>query len=67
MHASDDKLRNRYRTELKWIKRGAKARSTKQKARIGRFEELAEQVKKEDTAWRNGCCTENNTSRSESH
>ena len=47
--ATDDKLRNRYRSELKWIKRGAKARTTKQKARIGRFEELAEQVKKEDT------------------
>ncbi|MCZ2258277.1 ABC-F family ATP-binding cassette domain-containing protein [Sporosarcina sp. G11-34] len=48
--ASDDKLRNRYRTELKWIKRGAKARTTKQKARIGRFDDLAEQVKKEETA-----------------
>ena len=47
--STDDKLRNRYRSELKWIRRGAKARSTKQKARIGRFEELAEKVKKEDT------------------
>ncbi len=47
--ATDDKLRNQYRSELKWIKRGAKARSTKQKARIGRFEELAEKVKKEDS------------------
>lgn len=46
--ATDDKLRNRYRSELKWIKRGARARSTKQKARIGRFEELAEQVKKDN-------------------
>lgn len=46
--ATDDKLRNQYRSELKWIKRGAKARSTKQKARIGRFEELSEKVKKED-------------------
>lgn len=46
--ASDDKLRNRYRSELKWIKRGARARSTKQKARIGRFDELAEQVKKDN-------------------
>lgn len=46
--ATDDKLRNQYRSELKWIKRGAKARSTKQKARIGRFEELAEKVKKDD-------------------
>lgn len=46
--ATDDKLRNRYRSELKWIKRGARARSTKQKARIGRFEDLAEQVKKDN-------------------
>lgn len=28
------------RNELKWVKRGAKARSTKQKARLQRFEEL---------------------------
>ncbi|SIT80467.1 ABC-F family ATP-binding cassette domain-containing protein [Edaphobacillus lindanitolerans] len=45
--ATRDKDRNRYRNELKWIRRGAKARSTKQKARIGRFEELSEKVKKE--------------------
>ncbi|GKV68737.1 ABC transporter ATP-binding protein [Sporosarcina sp. NCCP-2716] len=43
--ATADKLKNRYRTELKWIRRGAKARSTKQKARIGRFGELEQQVK----------------------
>ncbi|MFJ7935892.1 ABC-F family ATP-binding cassette domain-containing protein [Sporosarcina sp. NPDC096371] len=48
--ATDDKLRNQYRSELKWIRRGAKARSTKQKARIGRFDELAEKVKKEESA-----------------
>ena len=48
--ATDDKLRNRYRAELKWIKRGARARSTKQKARIGRFDELAEQVKKDNSS-----------------
>lgn len=47
--SSDDKLKNRYRTELKWIKRGARARSTKQKARIGRFEELSEEMKKDNT------------------
>ena len=41
MHAAtQDKMRNRYRSELKWIRRGAKARTTKQKARIQRFEEL---------------------------
>lgn len=47
--ASDDKLKNKYRSELKWIKRGARARSTKQKARIGRFEELSEEMKKDNT------------------
>ncbi len=29
-----------YRTELEWVKRGARARSTKQKARLERFDEL---------------------------
>ncbi|WP_062197312.1 ABC-F family ATP-binding cassette domain-containing protein [Massilibacterium senegalense] len=38
------KRRNLYRQELAWMRRGAKARTTKQKARIGRFEELAEKV-----------------------
>ncbi|MGM7684770.1 ABC-F family ATP-binding cassette domain-containing protein [Cytobacillus sp. Hm23] len=38
--ASEEKRQNLYRHELAWIKRGAKARTTKQKARIKRFEEL---------------------------
>jgi ATP-binding cassette subfamily F protein uup len=38
--ASENKRQNLYRRELAWIKRGAKARSTKQKARIQRFEEI---------------------------
>ena len=38
--ASDDKRRNLLRNELKWVMRGARARSTKQKARLQRFEEL---------------------------
>ena len=38
--ASEAKLQNLYRRELAWIRRGAKARSTKQKARIQRFEEI---------------------------
>jgi ATP-binding cassette subfamily F protein uup len=42
MEALENKRQNLYRKELAWIKRGAKARSTKQKARIGRFEELKE-------------------------
>ncbi|RNF40449.1 ABC-F family ATP-binding cassette domain-containing protein [Planococcus salinus] len=47
MNAStQQKLENRFRSELKWIRRGAKARSTKQKARIQRFDELKENVQK---------------------
>ncbi|MFD1176786.1 ABC-F family ATP-binding cassette domain-containing protein [Paenibacillus puldeungensis] len=38
--ASEQKRQNLLRTELAWIRRGAKARSTKQKARIERFEKL---------------------------
>lgn len=34
------KRMNLYRNELAWIRRGAKARTTKQKARIMRFEEI---------------------------
>jgi ATP-binding cassette subfamily F protein uup len=36
------KRQNLYRTELAWIRRGARARTTKQKARIDRFEILQE-------------------------
>jgi ABC transport system ATP-binding/permease protein len=39
--ANESKRQNLYRKELAWIRRGAKARSTKQKARIDRFEELS--------------------------
>jgi ATP-binding cassette subfamily F protein uup len=38
--ASEKKRQSLFRKELAWIKRGAKARSTKQKARIERFEKL---------------------------
>lgn len=38
--ATERKNRSIYRMELEWMKRGARARSTKQKARIERFEEL---------------------------
>ncbi|MBR2567418.1 MAG: ABC-F family ATP-binding cassette domain-containing protein [Paenibacillus sp.] len=41
--ASEQKRKNLLRTELAWIRRGAKARTTKQKARIDRFEQLKEQ------------------------
>lgn len=39
--ANERKRQNLLRTELAWIKRGARARSTKQKARIERFEKLS--------------------------
>lgn len=38
--ASEEKRQNMLRRELAWIRRGAKARTTKQKARIERFEKL---------------------------
>lgn len=41
--ASERKRQNLLRTELLWMRRGARARSTKQKARIERFEELSNQ------------------------
>jgi ABC transport system ATP-binding/permease protein len=42
--ATLEKKRNLFRRELEWIRRGAKARTTKQKARIQRFEQLETQV-----------------------
>ncbi|WP_201006780.1 ABC-F family ATP-binding cassette domain-containing protein [Paenibacillus glycanilyticus] len=45
--ASEDKRQNLLRNELAWIRRGAKARSTKQKARIDRFEALKSQAPKQ--------------------
>ncbi len=39
-NANERKRQNLIRKELSWIRRGAKARSTKQKARIERFEQL---------------------------
>lgn len=40
---SEQKRQNFLRNELKWLRRGAQARSTKQKARIARYEEIREQ------------------------
>lgn len=42
--ATSEKRKNLFRRELEWIRRGAKARTTKQKARIQRFDDLSEQV-----------------------
>ncbi len=41
--ATERKRQSVLKTELEWVKRGAKARSTKQKARLKRYEELREQ------------------------
>jgi ATP-binding cassette subfamily F protein uup len=41
--ASERKRQNLLRSELAWMRRGAQARSTKQKARIERFEDLSKQ------------------------
>lgn len=41
--ASERKRQNLLRNELAWMRRGARARSTKQKARIERFEQLSSQ------------------------
>lgn len=38
--ATIEKQKNLFRRELEWIRRGAKARTTKQKARIQRFDQL---------------------------
>lgn len=45
----EDKRQNLIRNELKWVKRGARARTTKQKARLQRFDELVNRdIIKED-------------------
>ncbi|WP_413627336.1 ABC-F family ATP-binding cassette domain-containing protein [Fructilactobacillus vespulae] len=43
--AASHKAQQLYKQELKWMKAGAKARSTKQNARIERFNQLEDQVK----------------------
>ena len=42
--ASEKKRQGLLRKELAWIKKGAKARTTKQKARIDRYDKLSEQT-----------------------
>jgi ABC transport system ATP-binding/permease protein len=48
--ASFEKMRNLYRNELEWMRRGAKARTTKQKARIQRFETLDTRVSEQKSS-----------------
>ena len=43
--AMEDKRQNLLRKELAWVRRGAQARSTKQKARLQRFDELKNKEK----------------------
>ena len=40
----EDKRKQLYKQELAWMRAGAKARTTKQQARIGRFEDLKENL-----------------------
>jgi len=42
--ATFEKRKNLFRRELEWMRRGAKARTTKQKARIQRFEDLDDKL-----------------------
>ncbi|ERJ13180.1 ABC-F family ATP-binding cassette domain-containing protein [Haloplasma contractile] len=43
--ATEKKKKSLYKKELAWIRTGAKARTTKQKARIDRFETLGDSIK----------------------
>ena len=47
--ASERKKQNLYRKELAWMRHGAKARSTKQKGRINRFNELKDSLDQVET------------------
>ncbi|MCV7177023.1 energy-dependent translational throttle protein EttA [Mycolicibacterium sphagni] len=42
----DQKLQRRLREELAWVRSGAKARQAKNKARLGRYEEMAAEAEK---------------------
>lgn len=47
LQATERKAKSLFRMELEWMQRGARARSTKQKAHIQRFEELRDRKKVE--------------------
>ncbi len=42
----DQKLQRRLKEELEWVRSGSKARQTKNKARLGRYEEMAAEAEK---------------------
>ncbi|PGS46994.1 ABC-F family ATP-binding cassette domain-containing protein [Bacillus sp. AFS041924] len=48
--ATNEKRNNLFRRELAWMRRGAKARTTKQKARIQRFEDLSVKINNQEKA-----------------
>mgnify|MGYP006990188600 CR=1 FL=1 len=48
--ATERKAKSLFKTELEWMMRGARARSTKQKAHIARFEALRDREKPETDA-----------------
>ncbi|WP_088071982.1 ABC-F family ATP-binding cassette domain-containing protein [Gottfriedia luciferensis] len=48
--ATNEKRNNLFRRELAWMRRGAKARTTKQKARIQRFEDLSGKIGQNEKA-----------------
>lgn len=48
--ATERKNKSLYRQDLEWMMRGARARSTKQKAHIERFEQLRDREKPKETA-----------------
>lgn len=50
LFSNERKRQNILRTELEWVRRGAQARSTKQKARLQRFEALSSQAAPEKAA-----------------
>ena len=47
LNAIEEKRRKLIASELKWVRRGAKARTTKQKARLQRFEQLKAMEKRQ--------------------
>lgn len=49
IQATERKRQTLYRSELEWIKRGVRARGTKSKSRIDRFEELKESLLNNDS------------------
>ena len=55
--STEQKRQNIMRRELEWIKRGAKARSTKQQARIDRFNDMKEASAQAAASRRTEVCT----------